>query len=147
MAEQGITERNVAGRTRTFQFAEPTDNRPLLLADNMNGYGMFWQEWEHGIGGSKPAKLWTDTERGSNSKFGRRKPIYLLLNRLINVQKKLPAEAFRLMDIYFPGKKCGAIEQEIRIGECNRTMFADLADPNNPLPVKAPKKRKRRDMQ
>ena len=136
LARQGIGERNVGGRIRRFEFAEPTDERPCRLADNLTNYGMFWQEWEYGIGGNKPAKLWTDTERGSNSTFGRRRPIYLLLNRTINLHKRLPAEAFRLMEKHFGSKAFGKVAQEIRRRETHGFMPADLRDANNPLPIK-----------
>ena len=136
LARQGISERNVGGRIQRFQFTEPTDDRPARLADNVNTYGKFWQEWECGIGGDKPAKLWTDTERGSNSTFGRRRPIYLLLNRTINLHKRLPAEAFRLMEKHFGSKAFGKVAQEIRRRETHGFMPADLRDANNPLPIK-----------
>ena len=141
----GLSERNVNGRTHHFRFAEPTDERPCRLADNLSNLGMFWQEWENGIGGNKPAKLWTDKERGSCSKYSRRKPIYLLLQRTINIKKKLPAEAFRLIGIHFPGRSFGKIADEIRRRELNGTMPAVLADPLNPLPLRRDCKRKRRN--
>ena len=143
MARRGLTERNVNGRTHHFRFAEPTDERPCRLADNLTNFGMFWQEWEFGIGGNKPAKLWTSRERGCSTVFSRRKPIYLLLNRTINIKGKMPAEAFRLMETHFPGRSYARIAEEIRRREKNGTMHADLADPHNPLPFFETRKRKR----
>ena len=66
--------------------------------------GTVWQEWEHGIGGNLPAKLWKEQHTTGNSRYSRRKPIYLLLDRLINVKKKLPAEVFRVIVRNFPAK-------------------------------------------
>ena len=136
LARQGIGERNVGGRVRRFEFAEPTDERPCKLADNLTNYGMFWQEWEYGIGGNKPAKLWTPEEIGSSSTFGRRRPIYLLLNRTINLHKRLPAEAFRLMEDHFGSKGFGKVAQEIRRREINGTMPSALRDDSNPLNIR-----------
>ena len=142
LARQGISERNVGGRIQRFQFTEPTDDRPARLADNVNTHGKFWQEWEYGIGGNKPAKLWTDTERGSNSKYGRRRPIYLILNRSIHLHKRLPSEAFRLLEDHFGNKNFGKIAQEIKTRELNGTLHKDLRDWSNPLPLRHKKKRK-----
>ena len=145
LARQGIGERNVGGRIRRFEFAEPSDDRPCRLADNLTNCGMFWQEWECGIGGDKPAKLWTDSERGSSSKYSRRKPIYLLLQRTINIKGKMPAEAFRLLGTHFPGRSFSKIAEDIRSRELHGTMHAELADPLNPLPLRRATKKRRRN--
>ena len=145
LARQGIGERNVGGRVRRFQFTEPTDERPCRLADNLTNYGMYWQEWEYGIGGNKPAKLWTDRERGSNSTFARGRPIYLVLNRSINIHKRLPAEAFRLLEQHFGSKGFGKIAGEIRRREVMGLMPEGLRDANNPLPLKVRHHNKRRN--
>ena len=102
LAREGLAERlTEAGRTATFRFAEPTDERPCLLAGNVKSYGMFWQEWIHGIAGNKPARLWERVERGHNSTFSKRKPICLLLDRMVHYGKKSPPEAFRVLEMHF----------------------------------------------
>ena len=146
MAREGLAERlTEAGRTATFRFAEPTDERPCILAGNVKSYGMFWQEWIHGIAGNKPARLWGREERGQNSKFSKRKPIYLLLDRMVHYGKKSPPEAFRVLEMHFPGKNFGTIAEEIRKRELNGTLHPDLADPHHPLQLQRPKKRRRRN--
>ena len=143
MARLGLTERQDArGRRRVFRFAEPTDDRPLLLAPNLKRVGECWQEWEYGIGGNRPAKLWKREERSSSSMFSRRKPIYLLLDRLINIKKKLPAEAFRMLEDHFNGCNLTKMANEIRARELNRTLHEDLADPHHPLDLQRARKRR-----
>ena len=145
MATQGLTERvDGQGRTRVFRFAEPSDCRPAKLA-KVRRLGDYWQEWEHGIGGNKPAKEWTSSESKANSTYSRRLPIYLLLQRLIHRKKKLPAEAFRLVTQAFGNDtSLGKVSEAIRIHEENGTMPMALADRSNPLALS--KKRKRRNM-
>ena len=127
-------------------FALPSpasDEHPCVLAPNLRSVGMLWQEWEYGIAGAKPAKLWSKEERSSNSMFSRRKPIYLILDRLINVKKKLPAEAFRMLEDHFPRCTMTKMADEIRARELNGTLHEDLVAQHHRLDLQAPRKRRR----
>ena len=118
--------------------------RPARLADNLRSVGQFWQEWEHGIGGNLPAKLWKEQHTTGNSKYSQRKPIYLLLDRLINIHKELPTEAFRLVEENFPAKiTMTKLADEIRVRELNGTLHRDLADRHHPLQLSQTRKRRR----
>ena len=145
LAELGLTERtNGRGRTSVIQFGEPRDTRPLKVADNVRSVGMIWQEWQHGIGGNMPARLFPTKNKGEDTfKYSRRLPIYLLLDRLINIKKKVPAEAFRLIEDYFPNMSMGKLATEIKKREWNGTMPEPLAGPHHPLALKRkpPKRR------
>ena len=67
-----------------FWFADPEDSQPLRLAHNLRKLDNYWQEWDVGIGGRSPAKLWKDGSSSPDaSKYSRRKPIYLFLDRFI----------------------------------------------------------------
>ena len=145
LAEHGLAERRDArGRTTVFQFREPMDMRPLKVANNVRTVGMIWQEWEHGIGGNMPAKLFPDKNKGEDTfKYSRRLPIYLLLERTINIKKKLPAEAFRLIELHFPNMSMGKLATEIKNRELAGTMPEALADPLHPLALKRKPTKKR----
>ena len=145
-ARIGLTERqDDRGRTRVFRFATAEDPRPLKLAENLRNVGSIWKEWDEGINNCKPAKLWKPHERASSSKFSRRKPIYLLLDRLVNVMGKLPAEAFRLVELYFPSKNMGVVADSIRKLELEGNMPTALCHPHHKLDLQPPKKRRRRN--
>ena len=123
MAAQGLTERRDArGRTNVFRFAAPTDDRPVKLADNLRTLGEIWQEWEVGIAGNKPAKLWTKAESGKNCTYSRRSPLYYLLDRLVHQKNWLPAEAFRRLQDDFPGYSMGKLAKIIRRRELDGTL-------------------------
>ena len=145
LARLGLAERQDArGRRRVFRFAEPGDTRPARLADNLRNVGTVWTEWEYGVAGNLPAKLWKEEHTAKSphaSRYSRRKPIYLLLDRLINIKKKLPAEAFRLVEKHFSGISMTKLADEIRRRERNGTMHPDLADRRHPLQLKQPRKR------
>ena len=96
------------------------------------------------FGGNLPAKLWKEQHTRNCSMYSRRKPIYLLLDRLINGKKKLPAEAFRLIENHFGGVKMTKLGEEIRKREQNGTLHNDLADRLHPLQLQAPRPRKKR---
>ena len=127
-----------------FRFASPADTRPCVLAKNLTNYGMFWQEWEHGIAGNKAAKLWEPEDCNGSSTYSRRKPIYLLLDRTIHVKGKLPAEAFRLMEIHFGARRFGAAAELIRQHERNGTMPQELACRSHPLNLQPPRRKRSR---
>ena len=74
--------------------------------------------------------------------FSRRKPICLLLDRLINVQRKLPAEAFRLLEDHFKNCTLTKMANEIRARELNGTLHPDLADKHHPLDLQRARKRR-----
>jgi Transcriptional activator of glycolytic enzymes len=147
----GLAERqDKRGRTTVFRFANAMDDpRPPRLADNLKSVGQFWQEWEHGIAGNLPAKLWTEAHTSNRKnehafKFSRRKPIYLLLDRLINIKKKLPAEAFRLIEDHFSGLSMTQLGKRIRSQEQDGTLHPDLADRHHPLQLQPPTKRRKK---
>ena len=127
-----------------FQFREPMDMRPCKVAANVRTVGMMWQEWEHGIGGNMPAKMLGDKNKGEDTfKFSRRLPIYLLLERTIHVKRKLPAEAFRLIELHFPNMSMGKLATEIKKRELDGIMPEALADQLHPLALKKKPTQKR----
>lgn len=141
MARQGLVQRSRGGAVQ--RFARPVDSRPAKLAPNVKGLGELWQEWEHGIAGSKPAKEWTKNETAGNSSYSRRLPVWLLLERLIVSKKKLPAEAFRLLELFYGERtsitKMGVL---IRKQELNGSMPPALADLRVPLALQKPRKKR-----
>ena len=69
----------------------------------------------------------------------------MVLNRSINIHKRLPAEAFRLLEQHFGSKGFGKIAGEIRRREVMGLMPEGLRDANNPLPLKVRHHNKRRN--
>ena len=87
---------------------------PATLCDNPRTVGTIWQEWRFGVGGRKPARLFTERERGKvTDAYNRRKPLYELLSHLTRVQM-LPATAIRKIEEAWPGKSIGFICKDIR---------------------------------
>ena len=150
-ARQGMGERvDERGRTTVFRFAEPTDQRPPRLDACLKNCGEFWQEWKCGIAGNLPARLWNKEQTSARNnkvfacKYSRRKPIYLMLQRLIVDKGHIEAEAFRLMEKHFPSRM-GVLKigKEIRHREENCTMHPELCDGNRKLDLVKSRKRKR----
>jgi len=68
------------------------------LAPNLHSLEELWTEWKFGIGGRKPAQLFSSRERGGHGskakrmKFCHRLKIYLLLQKLVD-EGRTPAQA------------------------------------------------------
>ena len=60
----GVVIPTVATEAGNEVGARRGNNNRLTLAPNLRMIQAFWQEYEHGIGGRKPAKLFTRQERG-----------------------------------------------------------------------------------
>ena len=146
LAEDGLTERTVAGRTRVFRFDDPRDTRPARLGDNLRRVSDYWQEWNDGLGGCLPAKTYfhegTDKlSKNDKKKFSMRKPVYLLLESLVRFKKCNPSEAFRRGEKHFPRVRMVQLESEIRkkgpAGQLHEDLRVDhlkwdFQPPNNP---------------
>ena len=90
--------------------------RPPTLQKNIRCLGVLWQEWLHGVGGSKAAKDFTPEERGHKqncSRFSRRLPIWLLISKLVNAGVLAP-EAIRRIEAQY-GPKVSIISLGSRI--------------------------------
>ena len=105
------------GGGSNLEFNPPDVNAeygPATLVKNARNVGTIWQEWRYGVGGRKPARLFSEQERGKvTDAYGRRKPIYLLLSHLVR-SGMLPATAIRKIELAYPGKSMGFIAQDIR---------------------------------
>ena len=153
LARQGIGERNNGrGRVEQFRLETPAvDKRPARLELNPRNLGSLWLEYQHGIGGTLPARLWKKehTSHRTNGNWAtmycKRKPIYLLLERTINIKKKLDSEAFRLIEEHFPGIPLSSLGGAIRQREFDGTMHHSLADKDHPLALQPPRKKARRN--
>jgi len=73
-------------------------DRTAKLAPNLHTLEELWTEWKFGIGGRKPAQLFSRPERGGHGsrakkmKYCHRLKIYLLLQNLVD-EGRTPAEA------------------------------------------------------
>lgn len=143
LARVGVGEfQDDDGRTRRYRLERQPDQRPENLAGSLKCIADFWQEWEYGIAGNKPAKLFTNTAQ--NSKYSRRLPIYKLLERLIKVGGKLPATAFDMVESYYAGMGFTKMAKLIRKQESDGTLPPTLADRSHPLGLNNNRNRGRR---
>ena len=69
----------------------------------------------------------------------------MLLERTINIKKKLDSEAFRLIEEHFPGIPLSSLGGAIRQREFDGTMHHSLADKDHPLALQPPRKKARRN--
>jgi hypothetical protein len=64
-----------------------------------------WTEWTHGIGGNKPARDFTDHERGAvKDKFTLRKPFWECVQRHVNAGESAAMTITKIYQAYGPGK-------------------------------------------
>ena len=132
-----------------YRVGEPADRRPARVCENPRNLGTLWTEHQHGVGGNLPGKLWDGDHRSSRkngneaTKHSKRFPIYLLMERMINIKKHLPATAFRLIEQHIPGVSLSQLGQVIRERELAGTLHAALADPLHPLALQPPRKKRR----
>ena len=127
LARLGIQEKNAANGQRTLTF-RPVDHRPAMLTPNPRRVSDLWQEWFEGIGGSKPAKDFKDTERGrleNRDRFSQRKPIYHVLRNLVNAGL-LPGEAIKRIEDQCPNMGLVQIGKRIRRAEKRGELHPSL---------------------
>ena len=91
-------QRTTARRARVI---DPNAN----LADNLNSLHDFWEEYDRGIGGNKPAKLFRNDEVNRNdafkNKYSRRNKVWKVQEYLITMRGMDVASACALMaDVY-----------------------------------------------
>jgi len=97
------------------------------LAPNLHTLEEIWMEWKFGIGGRKPAQLFSRRERGGHGsrskkmKFCRRLKIYLLLQKLVD-EGRTSAEAIAAAKLHY-----GAAKSVTQFSEAIRLI------PNHPL--------------
>ena len=78
-----------ARRGHPVEATAGTDPRPATLTSCPRELTALWDEWEIGIGGRKPARLFSPQERGRNGvkyKFQKRKVIWNVMERLIKTR-------------------------------------------------------------
>jgi len=96
------------------------------LAPNLHTLEETWTEWKFGIGGRKPAQLFSRRERGGHGsrskkmKFCRRLKIYTLLQKLVD-KGRTSAEAIAAVKLH-----CGAAKLVTQFSEAIRLI------PNHP---------------
>jgi hypothetical protein len=99
------------------------DRRPATLYSNPRVLSVLWDEYVNGVGGRKPAKDFTDEERGRvSSKYSQRKVFWDCMARLI--ANGLSREsAFSRIENTYPGsltKKLAALRRDEIRGGHNR---------------------------
>ena len=78
MRQLGIEEAmdGGGGGGSNLEFNPPDANAELgsaTLVKNARNVGTIWQEWRYGVGGRKPARLFSEQERGKvTDAYGRR---------------------------------------------------------------------------
>jgi len=106
------------------------------LAPNLHTLKEMWTEWKFGIGGRKPAQLFSRRERGGHGsgskkmKFCRRLKIYLLLQKLVD-EGRTSAEAIAAVKLAY-----GAAKSVTQFSEAIRLI------PNHPSLNPPPRRRK-----
>jgi len=74
---------------------------PANLSPTPRNLHMLWQEWEHGIGGNKAAKLFTPEERGRvKHKYCRRRVIWKCIERQIARSVSYNVAIDRIYQVY-----------------------------------------------
>ena len=65
--EDDVGDENMedAVNEEVFQVGPPPDNRPATLTSNLRTLHAIWTEYEFGIAGNRPAKLFSRKERGA----------------------------------------------------------------------------------
>lgn len=91
--------------------------RPAKLQPNIRCLGVLWSEWAHGINGARAAKDFTPEERGAKeiaSTFCKRKPVWLLMSKLVNSGLLVPEVIKRLTHVYGPNTSVLQLGKKIK---------------------------------
>lgn len=96
----GVGVTGVFPRGAVFQ-AESEDPRPIRLA-KLRTVADLWQEWMHGIGGNRPARLIHREIRAPvHNTYKKRKNVYILLAGLVR-NGQSPAQAIKMVNDFYP---------------------------------------------
>ena len=119
--EQGLavttTRRNGVTRHRFRQVTvgAAADSRPCNFS-KYRTVGQAWAEWNVGIGGNKPVRLWTEADRQGphKSTYSRRAPLFNLLSTLVRAGREPPLAIQLVDEAYKHVKGIGKIAAAIR---------------------------------
>ena len=112
-----------AARRRPEAIANPGGagtEEPATLSGCPRSLHVLWNEYETGIGGSKPAKYFTKEDRGKvKHKYSRRLVLWKAVERMIRRGADCDAAIQRIYDVYRPLHKVTAILNAMQIDERN----------------------------
>ena len=96
----GVTGRAAGGRAVAVG-ATPDAGRPAVLCSTPRTLYVLWDEYQNGIGGSKPARQFTPSERGRcKHKYSDRKVAWKCIERLLDRGYNLGESIRRIHSVY-----------------------------------------------
>lgn len=129
-ARMGLEERRGPRAERNvFRFEDPSDERPCHLVKGLKKVGDVWEEWEFGIKGNKPARLWTTEDRRGNpwaSTYCRRLGLYNHIKRMVDAGHGW-ATAVRLIEKQYPEKNVNDISRDLKKRHAKGTLHPSLS--------------------
>jgi hypothetical protein len=135
---------------RDVQDGDPNqgqDMRPATLYSNPKMLSVLWDEYVNGIGGRKPAKDFTDDQRGRvSAKYSQRKVFWDCMTRLL-AHGLTKESAFQRLESIYPGSltnKLTALRRDENRGGHNRLFPFERARPRRRGRNSAPNIRRRR---
>jgi hypothetical protein len=105
----------------------PPINQSATLMPVPRTLHVLWEEWHHGVGGRKPARLFTARERGQcKHKFHRRKLVWDLLAGLIRGGLTANVACDRIYNVY--GQQCSmtTIINRLKADKKHNTLYVNL---------------------
>ena len=106
--------------TRAVESSEPSDGNRIpyqaTLSKCPRSLFVLWQEFEFGIGGRKPAKLFSNAERGKvRYSYSLRKHFWSLMQKMIRNGYTFNSAIDKIYDVYDRSRSVTEILQQIRI--------------------------------
>ncbi|KAI2497397.1 hypothetical protein MHU86_17108 [Fragilaria crotonensis] len=100
---------------------------PATLMPNPRSLYDLWNEYLHGVGGRKPARLFSETERGQvKYKYSRRKVIWDVIRNLVSLGHSLQRAIDMIYNVYGPQTSVTEIINRLRKDKNNGTLNPNL---------------------
>jgi hypothetical protein len=100
---------------------------PATLMPNPKSLYDLWHEYLHGVGGRKPARLFSETERGRvKYKFTRRKVIWDVVRDLVSLGHSSQRAIDLIYGVYGPQTSVTVIINRLRRDKKNGTINPNL---------------------
>jgi hypothetical protein len=121
--EQGMDVDNDGDNVMAQEVVPNANNNEIPFQSTLTKCPMslfvLWNEWEFGIGGQKPAKLFSSKERGRvKSAYSLRKPFWVRIGRMIRGGYTASTAVDKIYSVY-PGRSTTKVLQDIRRDEKN----------------------------
>jgi hypothetical protein len=100
---------------------------PATLMPNPRSLYDLWNEYLHGVGGRKPARLFSETERGQvKYKYSRRKVIWDVIRNLVSLGHSSQWAIDMIYNVYGPQTSVTEIINRLRKDKNNGTLNPNL---------------------